>query len=157
MDNYLKTICTNLGIMLIYNSNKIKVLSAEIKNNIPLIRAHKIFRSCPYTVAKAAINYYIDTENRKKYEKILLEYLNKQINSNLFKIIPLDLDFKSKIVQTLPVIDTIDNNTSLIEFDIVCMSVKDFWGNEKKYDYNEKITPKNDDFLELNIVINSNT
>jgi hypothetical protein len=58
MGDYLYRTCVNLGIKLIFTNNKILVLSAEKKNSITIIRAHKVFKNCPPNVSEAVVNYY---------------------------------------------------------------------------------------------------
>jgi hypothetical protein len=45
-----------------------------------------------------------------------------------------------------------DNNV-LTEFTIDTIAVKDFWGNDMNYSKDKKLTPKNDDLMELDIII----
>lgn len=77
MNSHLKSLCNNLNIELIYTDNKYTVLSNGSKNNIPVIRANKVFRNCPRNVAEAIIEYYffLDNENLNLVE----EYLEQKI------------------------------------------------------------------------------
>lgn len=153
MNDYLGKMCLHLGIKLIYTNNKVLVLSAQIKDNIPIIRAHKLFKSCPQSIAQSVIGYFTESEGRNIHEQVLEKYLKENYTSSSFRLKPLNLDFKKKVVENIPIeVDPKDDST-LIELDITAMTVKDFWGNEKKHDFNSPLVPDTDEVLELNIII----
>jgi hypothetical protein len=154
MKDYLEKTCENLGIKLIFTNNKVVVLSAEIKNNQPIIRAHKVFKGCPYEVALALISYYSSENHIAKNEQILREYLVNNLISDTFKIRPVDMSFKKGIEKGIPSESTnIDNNPSLVEFCVSSMVVKDFWGKKLQNASDNSINPSCNDILELDIVV----
>jgi hypothetical protein len=154
MNDYLEKTCVNLGVKLIYTNNKVVVLSAEIKNNLPIIRAHKVFRGCPYEVALAVISYYSSENHIAENEQVLREYLLNNLMTDTFKIRPMDLSFKKGIEKGMPSESTnTGNNPSLVEFYVSSMIVKDFWGQELQNASDNSIKPSYNDILELDIVV----
>ena len=155
MEDYLKKVCKEMDINLIYNNNKRKVLSAEIKEDQPLIRANKIFRFCPYFVSQAIIGYYVDPKNTNRYENIIKDYLNKDPAIENYKIYPSSSNFKEKVEEKLLYYEDKDNN-QIVEFDIVSMKVKDIWGNEKVVDTNlGTINSDGEEYKSINIIVDN--
>lgn len=153
MDDYLRKMCTTLGVKLIYTNNKFLVLTAEIKDNVPVIRAHKIFKHCPQSVAQSVINYFTDSEGRSIHEKVIEEYLKQNFSSDTFSIEPLNLDFKNKVAENMPFEIDVNDDSMFKELDIADMIVKDVWGNEKKHDSNSPLVPDSNEILELDVII----
>lgn len=154
MNDYLEKTCVNLGIKLLYTNNKITVLSADTKNDLPTIRAHKVFRGCPYEVALAIISYYSTEKNTAENEQLLKNYLQNKLSSCTFKIKPVDTSFRKSIEKSIPFKNTSSNsNTSLIEFTISSMIVKDFQGNELQNASINSLKPSSNDILDLDIIV----
>jgi hypothetical protein len=154
MDDYLEKTCVNLGIKLVYTSNKITVLSAEVKNGIPTFRVNKVFKKCPSVVAQAIVEYYTNPENKAKSEAVIVDYLNRRLISKEYKIKPFSLSLKDEIIRNLPhEYSTNINDPNLVEFDITNMTVKDFWGKEENKKPGSSFMPLGNDLLELDIVI----
>ena len=153
MDNYLYKICMNLGIKLILTNNKIQVLSGERKNNLTIIRAHKVFKNCPPNVAEAIVNYYSKGSNKEKNSQIIRDYLAPFFPNGLFKIKNLENSLIETTIRDVP--EDLDTNTSyslLTEFDISSITVSNFWGNEESK-LDNSLSPSSNDILDLDIII----
>jgi len=59
LPDVLRELCEDRGIRLIYTNNKTTVLSATTPQDIPHLRAHRLFRECPRAVAEAILGYYV--------------------------------------------------------------------------------------------------
>jgi hypothetical protein len=154
MEDYLSKLSLNLGIKLIYTSNKVTVLSCSYKDDIPIIRAHKIFKNCTRSLALAIIGYYTDSETEKENLKIIEEYVKKNFLGKLFKIEPFDEMFKSMCLKNIPIKDTYVNDSEKIaEYSISSMVQTDFYGNKLILEPEKTLTPSNDDILELDITV----
>lgn len=154
MIDYLKFICDSLGIQLFYNNNKMLVLSTDVKDDIPILRANKAFEFCPKLVANAIINYYIGEENKSTEEEKIIEYLDGSIESVTFETYSDDSYFKEVVTKNLNT-DKIEYNadSSLMEYEIVTIVSKDFSGNEKQYTEKEPLTLSDSRLLELEVNI----
>lgn len=152
MIDYLKLICDSLGIQLFYNNNKVLVLSTDVKNDVPILRANKAFEFCPESVAKAIINYYIGEEDKNAEEEKIVEYLNGSFDSVTLETYSDDSHFKEVAIKNLNK-EKIYEDSSLVEYEIVTIVSKDFTGNEKQYTEEETLTLSNSNVLELEINI----
>lgn len=153
MDNYLEKTCRNLGIKLIYTSNKITVLSAEKKDNFTVIRAHKLFKNCPFSVAEAIISYYTNETYKEKSKKVLIDYVSPHFPEVAFKIKPLEHSLKTDATQSTPFpIESGSNLDLLTEFTISSMTIKNLWGDEQNQSDN-LLSPSSSDILDLNIIV----
>jgi len=147
MIDYLKFICDSLGIQLFYNNNKALVLSTDVKNDVPILRANKTFEFCPESVAKAIINYYIGEEDKNAEEEKFTEYLNGSFNSD-------DSYFKNKVIKNLNKEKVkMNEDSSLVEYEIVTLVSKDYFGNKKQYTKEEPLTLSNSNLLEVEVNI----
>lgn len=152
MDNYLKKICIGLGIDMIYTNNKVIVLSADVKNGVPILRAHKVFKGCSYKVAQAVVGYYTEVERRIVHKVVIEEYLKKYYKGNEFKLKKFNL--KEYITSNMLVEDKHDvNDTSLEEFEVFYMTIKNFLGDEKKQEISSELSTTDNNLLELNIIV----
>lgn len=154
MKNYLEKLCINLGIKLIYVNNKVLLLSCDIKNSMPIIRVHKIFKSCTEEVAVAILGYYTDSAREQEYEKIIRLYIEGNYIVDSYKIkTPKEL-FKSFIIDMMPLKDNIKAKSDyLVEFQISSMILIDESGLEKEVKPNDSLRPLEDDILEMDIVV----
>ncbi|MDF2951937.1 MAG: hypothetical protein K0S18_1520 [Anaerocolumna sp.] len=153
MYDNLKKLCNNLGIKLIYTSNKVIVLSAHVKNGIPYIRANKIFRYCSKAIAQNVIDYFITLEGKEIKEKVIETFIIKKLKQDKIKIKASDNSFKMAVDHNLPKSINKNQTKVLTEFTIENIIVKDFSGNEKTNSKDSILTPKDDDLLELDILI----
>jgi RNase H-fold protein (predicted Holliday junction resolvase) len=151
--DYLRKLCVGLGIKLIYTSNKILMLSSQVKNGIPYIRAHKIFKTCPKSIAQVVVDYFVTLEGREKKEAILRAFIKNKLKRDKFTIKVNDKRFRTVVEQSMPKNMKNQDNNVLTEFTIDTIAVKDFWGNDMNYSKDKKLTPKNDDLMELDIII----
>lgn len=150
MKDYLKLLCSSLNIKLIYTDNKYTVLSNGINDNIPVIRAHKVFKHCDESIAIAIIEYYMshDTNNLHLIE----EYL-KQKGILKYKIkSPIDSSYITENNAFANKLEPLKNKSE-IEASIFNITLTDFKGNVSQIKPNEGIRPLNDDFYELDIIV----
>lgn len=143
----------NLGIKLVLTNNKIQVLSAERKNNLTIIRAHKVFKNCPSNVAEAIVNYYSKGSSKEKSSQIIRDYLAPFFPNGLFKIKNLENSLIETTIQDVP--EDLDINTSyslLTEFDISSIKVSNFWGKEES-NVDNSLRPSSNDILDLDIIV----
>lgn len=150
MKDYLKFLCSSLDIKLIYTDNKYTVLSNGIKDNLPVIRVHRMFKHCDESIAKAIIEYYVSRNTENLH--IIEEYL-KQKGVSKYKITkPVKFSYLTEN-------DSLTENiyksraTSEIEAKIFNITLTDFKGNVSQIKPNEAISPLNDDFYELDIIV----
>lgn len=154
MEDYLTRLSANLGIKLIYTSNKVTVLSCSYKDDIPIIRAHKIFKNCTNDLAIAIIGYYTDSSFEKENLKVIQEYVKKNFSSELFKIEPFDETFKSMCIKNIPVKEIPENDLEKIaEYKISSMVQTNFYGNKLIIKPEETLKVSSDDVLELDITV----
>lgn len=154
MEDYLTRLSVNLGIKLIYTSNKVTVLSCSHKDDIPIIRAHKIFKNCTNDLAIAIIGYYTDSSFEKENLKVIQEYVKENFSGELFKIEPFDEAFKSMCIKNIPVKETHENNLEKIaEYKVSSMVQTDFYGNKLTIQPEGTLKLSNDDILELDITV----
>lgn len=153
MDNFLEKTCVNLGIKLVYTNNRITALSAEVKNGLPILRVHKLFKTCPPAVAQAVINYYKDLGRREDHEKVITDYLRKVSPENQFKLKPSDTMFINGLIENMPSNSSNEEaDSSLVEFSISSLTITDFWGNETHQRHNS-LTPSSNDILDVKITV----
>jgi hypothetical protein len=152
-DNLLK-LCSDLGIKLIYTSNKVTVLSCSYKNHIPIIRAHKIFKNCTSSLAVAIIGYYTDSKTEEENLKVIEDYIKKNFLGKPFRIEPFDDTFKSICLKNIPVKESNKNDLEKIaEYKISSMVQTDFYGNKLTIQPEQTLKPSGDDILELDIIV----
>lgn len=155
MDNYLEKICINLGLKLVFTNNKVTVLSAEAKDGMTIIRAHKLLKSCPPETAQAVIDYFTNAKKRETSEEIIRDYLISQGLSDNLKIKPGDISIVKEMEKNLPVeTKESDGSMSLLgEYNISSMTIKNFWGDKLTQSKDHLLSPDSDDVLELDIVV----
>jgi predicted RND superfamily exporter protein len=154
MEDYLERLSSNLGIKLIYTSNKVTVLSCSYKNDIPVIRAHNIFKNSTNNLANAIIGYYTDLNTEKENLKIIEEYIRENFSGKLFKIEPYNETFKRMCIKNIPVEEIHEKSLEKIaEYKISSMVQTDFYGNKLTLKPEETLQPSQDDILELDITV----
>lgn len=153
MIDYLKLICDSLGIQLFYNNNKALVLSTDVKEDIPTLRVHKAFEFCPESVAKAIINYYVGDDDKKAHEEIITEYLRGNFDSVTFEAYGQNSYFKDTIIRNINTEKNVNDNPSLVEYEIITIVSKDFFGKETHYSDKEPLTLSDSNLLELEVNI----
>lgn len=153
MIDYLKLICDSLGIQLFYNNNKALVLSTDVKEDIPTLRVHKAFEFCPESVAKAIINYYVGDDDKKTHEEIITEYLRGNFDSVTFEAYGQNSYFKDTIIRNINTEKKVNDNPSLVEYEIITIVSKDFFGKETHYSDKEPLTLSDSNLLELEVNI----
>lgn len=154
MIDYLKLICDSLGIQLFYNNNKVLVLSTDVKDDIPILKAHKVFEFCPETVAKAIINYYIGDEDKNVQEEKIIEYLKGNFNSVTYETYSEGSYFKEAIIKNMNFEEKgLKVDSSLVECQIVTIISKDFFGNLKQFNDKNPLTLSDSSLLELEVNI----
>jgi hypothetical protein len=155
MIDYLKLICDSLGIQLFYTNNKALVLSTDVKEDVPTLRAHKAFEFCPESVAKAVINYYIgDDDDKNTHEEKIIEYLKGDFDSITYESCDQTSYFKETIIKNINSEKKYyENDPSLVECEIITIVSKDFFGKETQYSDKEPLTLSNSNLLELEVNI----
>jgi hypothetical protein len=156
MRDYLKELCDNVNINLIYTSNKLIVLSPIINNNVPSIRAHKLFKNCTDEVAKAIISYYSGIDSKGEAFRIIESYVQKNFDSSKFKITSSNDEFKSyfskAVMSAEPVIK--NDDPYLMELEINKIRKVDFWGESMGIASNGSISTSGSEMIELDIEVN---
>jgi len=153
MVNYLKELCKDLGVNLIFTNNKLTILSSTVHDNIPVLRVHKIFKKCPEKLAKSIVGYYSDFKHSNKHLITIENYINNKFPEMEYTIKPPDRSYKDLLSKTVNLSDSNTIKSPLVELDITFISQKDFWGNITDIDPDEGISPTEEDFLELDIVV----
>lgn len=154
MIDYLKLICDSLGVQLFYNNNKVLVLSTDVIDDIPILRAHKVFEFCPETVAKAIINYYIGEEDKNVQETKILEYIKGNFDSVTYETYSEGSYFKEAIIKIInSEKKEFSEDASLIECEIVTIISKDFFGKSKQFNEKDPLTLSDSNLLELEVNI----
>lgn len=145
MSSYLKKYCSILGIKLVYTNNKYTVLSSGYNKDIPCIRVHNYFKECPEEIAKAIIGYYNEFYNNEQYLNIVKEYTEEKLGNNEYIIKPPSEKYKRLITK---------NKKSIYkELNIKKIYKKDQKGNVVKIKTNESINKNQDNYLELDIIV----
>lgn len=156
MADYLKELCQTININVIYTNNKLTVLSQAISNNMPCIRAHKLFKGCTDEVAKAIVNYYSGMDVKDESLKIIENYVLKNFESDKFRIAPPIEEFKkiftNRIMSTKSTGRSDDPN--LAEFEIAYIKKVDFWGESTDITHNGSFSAKGSEMIELDIEVN---
>lgn len=154
MEDYLEQLCINLGIKLVYTTNKITILSGEIKNNIPTIRVHRLLKNCPQDVAQAIVSFYTDLSNSDGFMKIIEDYSKEKFPSVNFKIRPSSEAFRVLTVEKMPSNFSYNNeDSSLGEYSISYIQITNFQGRRTTVKAGDALSPLEDDLLELDVVV----
>ena len=156
MEDYLKKYCTEFKINLVYTNNKLTILSSTVQNHIPTLRVHNIFKNCPEKIAKAIINYYLNFEDDNSLLLIIESYIKEKLNTAQYKILSPSKQFKELLNKThiLPQANS-SNTLTLVEYDILSITQKDFFGTISNIKPDETIKPSLENVLELTVVISS--
>jgi len=157
LNDYLKELCADLNIALVYTNNKLTILSCGVNNNKPIIRVHKMFKDTNKKIAKAIINYYTDYEQNDKHLKIIKNYIDKKYPSMKCKIKePTEafIEYLRRNVNQLKM--DANYNLSTGELYISQITKKDFWGNRSSVKPKESISVADDEVLELEILVSPN-
>ena len=101
MRDFLKELCKDLSINLIYeeNQNTDTVLSSKVIENTPTIRASKIFFECPKEIAQAVVGYCTGSKDSSQYLKQIESYLDENLITIEYIIEPPDEAFKQLRLQ----------------------------------------------------------
>lgn len=160
MNDYLKEFCLNLGIDLIYTDNKITVLSSTTPQNVPTIRVHNIFKNCSEELAREIVDYYTNYNSLDKSYKLITDYIQKKFHSDRYKIKKPDKEFKNLIISKMNDVTFLNNKTSnydeqssLVEFNIVSMTKKNFQGDYSEIDPEQSIDLSEEDIVNLDIYV----
>ena len=86
MVDHLKTKCEISKIHLRYNYNKRKLLSVEIRNNQPILRAQRMFQRAPEHVANAIINYY--KVGSREHLDMIISFITEISQLPNFNVVP---------------------------------------------------------------------
>jgi len=75
LTDFLKELCNEHGVRLVYTNNKITVLSATTPQGVPNLRVHRLFRECPREVAEAVFEHYVRGETTERVLSKLDRYV----------------------------------------------------------------------------------
>ena len=109
-----------------------------------------MFKHCDDSIAKAIIEYYVSRNTENLH--LIKEYL-KQKGVSKYKITkPVKFSY---LTENDSLTENIDKSraTSEIEAKIFNITLTDFKGNVSQIKPNEAISPLNDDFYELDIIV----
>lgn len=148
MKDFLRQICKEKGIKLVYTNNKYIILSTGLQKRIPTLRVHKIFKNCPKKIANS-ITDYLYLQNIDICIKNINRYAKKKFGSTSYKINPPSEKF-SKALKTIN-----NTNTSLGEYDILSINQRIFFDETTSICKDGIISVPNDDVVELDITIDS--
>lgn len=154
MDDYLKQYCTTANLELVYTNNKFTLLSCGTENNLPTIRAHKIFKNCGKELANAIIKYYTDFRNKDIYLEIIEVYLKKHYPSKQYKIKAPTKAFNQLLINKTPVSHKDrKSKDSMVEVNVISITQKRFSGTSSNSSPGEPLRGLSEDPLELEIVV----
>lgn len=160
MANFLEKICSDINIKVAYTQDNVTVLSTTTKNNVPTINVHSKFKDCSEELAKAIVEFYTDSENNIKNLKLILDYINKNLDSSNCKIKQPDSSFVRLVKKNLnPSSNNRQENSnddSLEEYDISYMTMRNLAGDYIPLNPDQSITASSEDVIELDIVIDEN-
>lgn len=146
MEDYLKTLCTALGINLVYTRNKHTILSSSLVRGVPTLRVNVFLEHCGSSVASSIISYYTEESDLEAYFTEITAYLINLYPNFKFRIKAPDIYFRAALKST--------KADDLPEVEIQSMIIKGFSNNNA----DNALILQDDDILELDIFINpSNT
>lgn len=156
MIDYLEEYCNSSNIKLVYTENKVTVLSSGFRKGYPIIRVHKFFKNCPKEVVQAIMRYLTAFKDNENQLEIIKNYIEVSSSFTKYKILPPDVIFKDFLIKNIkPVNQPNNNESSLIEFNISQITMKDFQGNKLNMNKDKTIDVQDDDFLELDIIVDN--
>jgi hypothetical protein len=156
MRDYLKELCETLNINLIYTSNKLVVLSPIINNNVPSIRAHKMFKNCADEVARAIVSYCSGKDIKGENYKIVEDYASKNFKSEKFRIVAPNEEYKGYFSKTIMStnFNKKSDDPSLVEIEIAQIKKVDFWGKSTDITRKGTFSIEESEMIELDIEVN---
>lgn len=182
MKDYLKELCDNLNIKLIYSNDDNIALSSGIDEAGLFIKTNHIFIRCPERIAKAIIWYYTDPRYESDCLKKITDYLNDNVVAAEYTIQSPDKNFKemlghiekkepmtggtlkkaesdsksskdNKSTRNTSSCKTSGEDQSFVELNISSITKKNFYGSVFNINPDEAISASNDDIVELDIQV----
>jgi hypothetical protein len=78
--DYLKALCDEYGITLMYTDNDYTILSTTTSSsNRPVLKVYSYFKGCPQYIAQTIIDYYTSEIADNKYADQIYDYLGEKI------------------------------------------------------------------------------
>jgi hypothetical protein len=106
-----------------------------------VLRAHKLFRDCPYPIAEAVEDFFFLCKNTEDALSVLEGYIHLHHGPHGYKVVPPGKEFQSFLTSS---------QRELIVSHIVH---KNFLGDSVHIKPTESIRIEGDDFLELDITV----
>lgn len=154
MKDYIKELCKELEINVVYTNNKRTVLSSSFQRDNPILRIHKIFKNCTKKIAEAVISYYTDQHNRNDNLDKIHTFLNTNFSSKDYKIIAPCNTLKINVnEETSPKALDKYKKTELAEFQIKKIIKDNFFGGESEISPDEAIRSSSEDVVGLDIIV----
>jgi len=159
MVNQLENLCEEKEIKIEFINYNFIDDASEFKYNKPVIKVHKIFKECPMKVATAIIEIFTEEGHTSECIEIIENYLVEKLGPVGIKIQPPKVIIPKPVNKAIN--STYNNNKEnysneedlYIETDISSINVTNIKGQQKKLNNNEIIMGKEQDILELDIVI----
>lgn len=159
MEDFLRTICINNEIELMYTNNQKPILSSCLDfEGTRVITANNIFRNCSRNVAMAIVDYYENEKNKSESLNKIKDYLNTIFKDGSYMIDGITIDIKDEPKKEMKEVEKIEKaedkkNKSLMELEIESIVPRSF---REKGSGVKDMTMKvdNDDVLELDIYVN---
>lgn len=171
MVDHLKEKCNQLKIKLLYNTNKRDLLSAAVIDEQPIVRANKIFRNAPEKTAQAVVDYYAKRAEASENLHRIYSFITEHIGDADYRVAPRGEAFlklfdrnkgpvvsngKSQISEAAKKSggqEASEEAENMTEAEIKYILRTDFWGNKSSLKSEDFINESNEDFIELDIVI----
>lgn len=148
LEDFLRAICTNSEIELMYTNNQKPILSSYLDfEGTRIIVAHNVFRGCTKDLAMAVVDYYTNENNREENLNKIKDYLNKFLNK--YVIDDFVVDGKDKPKKEIKD----EKKSSLMELEIKSIIPRSFKGRGSGVK-DKTMMVGNDDVLELDIYVN---
>jgi len=159
MVNQLEFLCERRGIKVEFIAHKFIDSASELKNSKPIIKVHKIFKECPMKVATAVVEIFTGEGYTSECIEIIESYLREKfgpvgINVQPPKVIITRLANKGVSTDYRVKKENYYSNEEMyIEADISSIDVTSIKNQQKKLNDNETLSTKEQDILELDIVV----
>jgi hypothetical protein len=157
MNAYLNKLCETLNIKLIYTQYKYTVLSSGTFKNLPCLRVHKIFDTCPKNISNSIVGYYSDFEHSNKHLSVLKKYMEKNFSSMKYIIKCPNENFKSTLIKNIkPNPSKAHASSNLIEYEITGMLRSNFVGENLEINHDKSIKLSSSELVDLEITVKEN-
>lgn len=157
MSDYLEKVCSELSIRVAYTQDNATVLSSEIEDSTPIINVHNKFKECSEDLAKAIVEFFTGTENNVRNLRLILDYINENLESANCSIIQPDNAFMDLVKDlnstSYEIYETNNKEHNLKEYKISQMTMNNFFGESIPINSGQSITASCEDVIELDIFV----